>query len=177
MPRRLHHEATERVTSKADFPAALRANPTRIISLPEYWCAVVMFETGRRRTAGAMPPGFSLPPFLRKKPSPLSPAEGLATASHFFCFAAPVPLCWSDRHSRQHSPAWFRLVHDGEGEAEVGGAGGGLVEKVGGEEAAAWCQARSWYHLAQSQHEDILFVGFLKGGETKKNCLFSRQDF
>lgn len=66
----------------------------------------------------------------------------LATTSlfHFFCSAASVPLCWPDRHSRQHSPAWFRLVHDGEAEGEEGGAGsGGLVETVGGGEAAAWC--------------------------------------
>lgn len=84
--------------------------------------------------------------FFREKPSSFSPAEDLAAAPllHFFCFAASVPLCWPDRHSRQHSPAWFRLVHDGEGEGEVGGAGGGRVEKVGRREAAAWCLAHVW---------------------------------
>lgn len=164
MPRRLHHEAREGGTSKAGLP---RPRPC-YSQMGDFISSAGILVRGRpvgqgqRRTAGASLSRFPPPPFSVKRPSPFSPTEDLAAAPlvRFFCLAALVPLCWPDRHSRQHSPACFRLVHDAEGEGEVGGAGAAEVWwKTWAEEAAAWflgrVWTRAWYHSAQSQHENI----------------------
>lgn len=106
-----------------------------------------------------------------------------ARSSHLFWFIAQVALCSFNCHSREHSPAWFRLVHDGQKILEKTGEDmivtglqphfmldvevisswaiirpgpGGVLLSLGGN-----ALTQTWYHLA----------GFREGKDVQSVCV------